>query len=69
MDGLELCRRIRGMERTAYTYVILLTALSGREKYLQGMEAGADDFVTKPLDPDGLQRAAAGGRARGQPPE
>ena len=54
MDGLELCRRIRGLEQTAYTYVILLTALSGKEKYLQGMEAGADDFVTKPLDPDGL---------------
>jgi sigma-B regulation protein RsbU (phosphoserine phosphatase) len=55
MDGLELCRRIRAAEHRAYTYVILLTALSGREKYFEGMDAGADDFVTKPLDPDGLQ--------------
>jgi phosphoserine phosphatase RsbU/P len=54
MDGLELCRRIRSAEHRAYTYVILLTALSGREKYFEGMKAGADDFVTKPLEPDGL---------------
>ncbi len=54
MDGLELCRRIRSVQGT-YTFVILLTALSGKEKYFEGMEAGADDFVTKPLDPDGLQ--------------
>jgi phosphoserine phosphatase RsbU/P len=55
MDGLELCRRIRATENRSYTYVILLTALSGKEKYFEGMEAGADDFVTKPLDPGGLQ--------------
>jgi phosphoserine phosphatase RsbU/P len=55
MDGLELCRRIRAEENRSYTYLILLTALSGKEKYFEGMEAGADDFVTKPLDPDGLQ--------------
>jgi phosphoserine phosphatase RsbU/P len=55
MDGLELCRRIRATESRSYTYVILLTALSGKEKYFEGMEAGADDFVTKPLDPGGLQ--------------
>jgi sigma-B regulation protein RsbU (phosphoserine phosphatase) len=54
MDGFELCRRIRAIEHRAYTYLILLTALSGREKYFEGMEAGADDFVTKPLEPDGL---------------
>jgi phosphoserine phosphatase RsbU/P len=55
VDGLELCRRIRGAETRMYTYIILVTALSGKEKYFEGMEAGADDFVTKPLDPDGLQ--------------
>lgn len=54
MDGLELTRRIRSVEGT-YTYVILLTALSGKEKYFEGMQAGADDFVTKPLEPQGLQ--------------
>lgn len=55
VNGLELCRKIRGEEQTAYTYVVLLTALSGRERFLEGMDAGADDFVTKPLDADGLQ--------------
>jgi phosphoserine phosphatase RsbU/P len=55
MNGLELCRMIRAEEGRVYTFIILLTALSGKEKYFEGMEAGADDFVTKPLDPAGLQ--------------
>jgi len=55
VNGLELCRRIRGDEGRSYTYIILLTALSGKAVFLEGMEAGADDFVTKPLDADGLQ--------------
>jgi sigma-B regulation protein RsbU (phosphoserine phosphatase) len=55
IDGLELCRRIRAEDRVRYTYVILLTALSGRARYLEGMEAGADDFLTKPLDVDELR--------------
>lgn len=55
MDGLELCRRIRAGKSTSYTYIILLTALSGKAKYLEGMEAGADDFVVKPFDADELQ--------------
>lgn len=55
IDGLELTRRIRAADRVRYTYVILLTALSGRERYLEGMEAGADDFLTKPLDAEELR--------------
>jgi sigma-B regulation protein RsbU (phosphoserine phosphatase) len=55
MDGLELCRRIRSGKQTAYTYIILLTALSGKAKFLEGMQAGADDFVVKPFDLDELQ--------------
>ncbi len=55
LDGLELCRRIRRADRTKYTYVILLTSLAGKGHYLEGMEAGADDFLTKPLDPDELR--------------
>ncbi|MBM3803242.1 MAG: response regulator [Acidimicrobiia bacterium] len=54
MDGLELCRRIRAQKRGSYTYIILLTALSGKANYLEGMEAGADDFVVKPFDTDEL---------------
>ena len=52
VDGLELCRRIRGSETTRYCYVILLTALQGKSNYLQAMRAGTDDFITKPFDPD-----------------
>lgn len=55
VDGLELTRRIRGKRRVRYTYVIMLTALGGRPQYLEGMKAGADDFVTKPVTPDELQ--------------
>jgi DNA-binding response OmpR family regulator len=54
MNGLELVRKIRGEHREQYTYVIMLTALAGKAHYLEGMEAGADDFVTKPVDTDGL---------------
>ena len=55
VDGLELCRRIRSMKPQKYTYIILLTALIGKKDYLEGMEAGADDFITKPFDPDELK--------------
>jgi phosphoserine phosphatase RsbU/P len=54
MDGLELCRRIRAADRSSYSYVILVSALQGKTPYLQGMAAGADDFVSKPFDPDQL---------------
>lgn len=50
MDGLELTRRIRAGGPPLYTYVILLTALGDRASHLLGMDAGADDFMTKPLD-------------------
>jgi DNA-binding response OmpR family regulator len=55
VDGLELCRRIRSVDNAKYTYIILLTALIGKRDYLEGMDAGADDFITKPFDPDELK--------------
>src|SRR5229473_1211117 len=54
LDGLEFCRRIRQANRSQYTYVILLTVVEGKEGYLKGMEAGADDFITKPFDAEML---------------
>ncbi|MHA7292177.1 GGDEF domain-containing protein [Arthrobacter sp. MDT3-24] len=52
LDGLGLCRAIRRAEKdSSYTYLILLTSLGAREDVLAGMDAGADDYVTKPLDP------------------
>ncbi len=55
VDGLELCNRIRDEEREGYTYFIFLTALSDKEHLLMGFEAGADDYLSKPLDRDELQ--------------
>jgi diguanylate cyclase (GGDEF)-like protein len=54
-DGLQLCRLIRGQQAEAYTYVILATSLGERDHVLKGMEAGADDYLTKPLDPYDLE--------------
>lgn len=51
MDGLELCRRIRAAPDESYTYIILATVLSERYDVVNGMEAGADDYLTKPLNP------------------
>jgi phosphoserine phosphatase RsbU/P len=48
MDGLDLCRKIRATLGRPYTYFILLTARQGRESYLEAMDAGVDDFITKP---------------------
>jgi len=54
MDGPELCRRIRARRDQPYVYFILITSRGGREQYLAGMRAGADDFLTKPVDADQL---------------
>lgn len=54
MDGPELCRRVRAAGRARYTYLLMLTAMSGKGRYLEGMAAGADDFITKPFDEDEL---------------
>ena len=54
-DGLELCRRIRTSIRPGYVYVIMVTSNSGQEDLITGMNAGADDFIVKPLDQRALQ--------------
>jgi two-component system, cell cycle response regulator len=55
MDGIELCRRIRACESDTYTYFIFLTAFDKKADVLSGMEAGADDYLVKPLDIDDLK--------------
>jgi response regulator RpfG family c-di-GMP phosphodiesterase len=50
MDGFQVCRSIKANESTRGIPVVLLTALSGRDDRIQGIEAGADDFITKPFD-------------------
>ncbi len=55
LEGPELCRRVRGRPRAPYTFFILLTVLEDKQHALEGMEAGADDYLTKPLDFDDLR--------------
>ena len=50
-DGLALCRAIRERDTDLYTYIVLLTSQGSRDDVLAGLQAGADDYVTKPLDP------------------
>ncbi len=50
LDGLELVRRIRACPRPGYVFVILLTANTRKREMVEGLAAGADDFVTKPFD-------------------
>src|SRR5215212_2035738 len=50
MDGYEVCRRIRATPELAEVPIILLTALDDRASLVRGIEAGADDFLSKPVD-------------------
>lgn len=54
MDGTDLCREIRKSAEVRYTYVIILTALDRKAGYVEGMKAGADDFVSKPCSMEEL---------------
>jgi phosphoserine phosphatase RsbU/P len=55
LDGLEVCRRIRKMPSSTPPYLILLTAKGGREDLVTGLEAGANDYVTKPFNREELR--------------
>ena len=62
MDGVDVCRRLRAQETLQPPYLILLTALGDKESVVTGLDAGADDFVRKPYDPDELRARLAVGR-------
>ncbi len=62
MDGIEVCRRIRKEGKDLYTYIILLTALQQDEDLVTGMDAGADDYITKPFKSNELKVRLRAGR-------
>ena len=63
MTGPEVCRHIRQRGSEPYAYILLLTSKSQKEDLIEGMEAGADDYLTKPFDQHELQvRLRAGTR-------
>ena len=62
LDGLEVCRIIRKRNQEPYTYIILLTANGQREEVIEGLEAGADDYIVKPFDPHELKARLRAGR-------
>ena len=55
IDGLELCRKIRQAEGSQYTYIIMVTSKSNIQDMVAGIDAGADDFVSKPFIKEELQ--------------
>jgi diguanylate cyclase (GGDEF)-like protein len=54
-DGVELCQEVRQRKIEPYTYIILLTAKHTKNDVIQGLEAGADDYIVKPFDPPELK--------------
>ncbi|NLD35725.1 MAG: response regulator [Desulfatiglans sp.] len=54
MDGLELCKRIRSADLGHYVYIVILTSKEEKSEMIEGLEAGADDFIVKPYDRDEL---------------
>lgn len=66
MSGLDFCREFRGLSGEGYGYFILLTSKSDKAEIASGLEAGADDFLTKPVSADELRaRLRAGERVLG----
>jgi len=60
MGGVEICRRVRELGRL--TYLILLTSRTGSEDIVEGLDAGADDYVTKPFNREELRARVQGGK-------
>jgi phosphoserine phosphatase RsbU/P len=55
MDGVEVCQQVRRKHGNPYIYLLMLTAKSQKDEIAAGLDAGADDYVIKPFDPDELR--------------
>jgi diguanylate cyclase (GGDEF)-like protein len=55
MDGVEVCRKVRQRGQEPYIYLLLLTTKGHKANIIEGLDAGADDYLTKPFDPHELQ--------------
>ncbi len=62
MDGLKLCRKIRQSNLPKYVYIILLTAKEQAEDAVAALDAGADDYIRKPFNPDELKARILAGK-------
>jgi len=62
MDGIELCRKARKQAKEIYTYILLLTSKGEEDDIIKGMEAGADDYITKPFNKHELEVRLKAGR-------
>ena len=62
LDGVEVCRRVRAQNRESYVYLILLTGRTDSRDLVEGMEAGADDYLTKPFEAHELRVRVRAGR-------
>lgn len=62
MDGIEVCRNVRARGGEPYTYIILLTAKDSKDDVIRGLEAGADDYLTKPVNAHELEVRLRAGR-------
>jgi two-component system cell cycle response regulator len=62
LDGAQVCREVRKRNERAYTYILLLTAKFQKKDILEGLEAGADDYLTKPFDSAELRARLRTGR-------
>jgi diguanylate cyclase (GGDEF)-like protein len=62
LDGIEVCRQLRQDAGRRYSYLVLMTGQGGRQEMIDGLEAGADDFLVKPVDPAELKARLGTGR-------
>lgn len=62
LDGIQVCHELRQETDRPYAYIVLMTGLGGRQQLIDGLEAGANDFLAKPVDPCELKARLAVGR-------